>query len=260
VEEREKLSASSTRVRERPNATIALIQRRINDSLEADLAETLAAPFFRGFRVRIVRVSLSAAVQAAVDDTQARYAAVNGAGADLRSARYHAERHTLLGDSYNRSPSLVSALNAIRPAHAILVQERPPTSPRCTGHGWSPSRTRTTRSPVQASAGTSRLGGHLVSIAKGYGCDAARITSLDALERAARGGERGRADGPGGADRAGDPLARLRTFAMHGECDALEGLGLFWETARGVTPRTFARCSVAFTESAVCWLHWPPSR
>ena len=106
-----------------PNATIALIQHRINSSLEDDLAETLSQPFFRGFRFRIVRVSLPDAVQKAVDDTQAKYAAVNGARADLRRARYQARSNNVLGDSYNRSPSLarIDAIKAAPPGATVVV-------------------------------------------------------------------------------------------------------------------------------------------
>ena len=112
-----------TRYAANPNATIAMIQRRINGSVEEDLAETLGAPFFRGFRLRIVRVSLPGAVQSAVDQTQAKYAAVNGARAELRSARYQAKRNNLLGDSYNRSPSLarIDAIKAAPKGATVVV-------------------------------------------------------------------------------------------------------------------------------------------
>jgi regulator of protease activity HflC (stomatin/prohibitin superfamily) len=106
-----------------PNATIARIQHRINASLEHDLAETLSQPFFHGFRFRIVRVVLPPLVQAAVDQTQAKYAAINGARADLRRARYQARSNDVLGDSYNRSPSLarIDAIKAAPPGATIVV-------------------------------------------------------------------------------------------------------------------------------------------
>jgi regulator of protease activity HflC (stomatin/prohibitin superfamily) len=106
-----------------PNATIARIQHRINASLEHDLAETLGQPFFHGFRFRIVRVALPAPVQAAVDQTQAKYAAINGARADLKRARYEAKRNDLLGDSYNRSPSLarIDAIKAAPEGATVVV-------------------------------------------------------------------------------------------------------------------------------------------
>jgi len=106
-----------------PNATIARIQHRINASLEHDLAETLGQPFFHGFRFRIVRVALPTTVQAAVDQTQAKYAAINGARADLRRARFEAERNDLLGDSYNRSPSLarIDAIKAAPEGATVVV-------------------------------------------------------------------------------------------------------------------------------------------
>jgi SPFH domain / Band 7 family len=106
-----------------PNATIARIQHRINASLEHDLAETLGQPFFHGFRFRIVRVALPAPVQAAVDQTQAKYAAINGARADLRRARFQARSNAVLGDSYNRSPSLarIDAIKAAPPGATVVV-------------------------------------------------------------------------------------------------------------------------------------------
>src|SRR5262249_3097734 len=106
-----------------PNATIARIQHTINASLEHDLAETLGQPFFHGFRFRIVRVGLPPMVQSAVDPTPGKSAAINGARADLRRARYEAERNNVLGDSYNRSPSLarIDAIKAAPDGATVVV-------------------------------------------------------------------------------------------------------------------------------------------
>jgi hypothetical protein len=106
-----------------PNATIASIQRRINLSLERDLEDTLGARFFVGIRFRLVGVTLPDNVQAAVDETQAKYAGVNGARADVKQARYLARRNRLLGDAYNRSPALarIDAIKAVPPGTTLIL-------------------------------------------------------------------------------------------------------------------------------------------
>jgi regulator of protease activity HflC (stomatin/prohibitin superfamily) len=98
-----------------PNATIETIQDHINATLEVDLAHTLGAAFFRGFRFRLVGITLPRNVQAAVDTAQAQFAGISGARAQARQARYQAKRNELLGSSYNASPAL-ARIDAIRAA------------------------------------------------------------------------------------------------------------------------------------------------
>jgi regulator of protease activity HflC (stomatin/prohibitin superfamily) len=104
-----------TRARRDPNTTIETIQDHINDTLEVDLERTLGAAFFKGFRFRLVGITLPRNVQTAVDTAQAQFAGISGARAQARQARYQAKRNQLLGDSYNASPAL-ARIDAIRAA------------------------------------------------------------------------------------------------------------------------------------------------
>jgi regulator of protease activity HflC (stomatin/prohibitin superfamily) len=98
-----------------PNAAIETIQNHINETLAADIAHTLGVQFFKGFRFRLINITLPKNVQAAVDSAQAEYAGVRGARARARQARYEAKRNDLLGQSYNNSPAL-SRIDAIKAA------------------------------------------------------------------------------------------------------------------------------------------------
>jgi len=98
-----------------PNATIESIQNDINATLATDIAHTLGAQFFLGFRFRLINITLPANVQAAVDSAQAEYAAVRGARGRARQARYDAQRNELLGKAYNDSPAL-ARIDAIKSA------------------------------------------------------------------------------------------------------------------------------------------------
>jgi regulator of protease activity HflC (stomatin/prohibitin superfamily) len=91
-----------------PSANLPRIQERIDSSLETDLNSTLSQPYFWDFRFRLARVTLPGNVQAAVDDTQAKFAAVNGARAEMRQARYINARNRLLSQTYNSSPALAN--------------------------------------------------------------------------------------------------------------------------------------------------------
>jgi regulator of protease activity HflC (stomatin/prohibitin superfamily) len=93
----------------------ALIERRINQSLENDLAGALGGRYFVGVRFRLVRVTLPEAVQKAVTDAQAGSAQVHVAKQRLRQGRYEARRNQLLAKVYNSSPALAN-INAIRAA------------------------------------------------------------------------------------------------------------------------------------------------
>jgi regulator of protease activity HflC (stomatin/prohibitin superfamily) len=100
---------------EPPGSTIRAIEERIDRSLETDLVATLSQPFFRDLRFRLVKVTLPAQVQTAIDTTQAEYARVNAERAKVRQARYQAERTRKLGRAYRENPTLAT-IDAIKSA------------------------------------------------------------------------------------------------------------------------------------------------
>jgi regulator of protease activity HflC (stomatin/prohibitin superfamily) len=91
-----------------PRADLQAIAERVSGELERDLTKTLGQPYLWNIRVRIARVTLPDEVQAAVDEAQAKYVAVNGARAELRQARFQYRRNQLLGRSFNASPGLTT--------------------------------------------------------------------------------------------------------------------------------------------------------
>jgi regulator of protease activity HflC (stomatin/prohibitin superfamily) len=93
----------------------AMIQGRINRSLEDDLAGALGGHYFVDVHFRITRVTLPGNVQTAVDRAQAESAQVRVARERLRQGYYEARRNELLAKVYNKSPSLAN-INAIRAA------------------------------------------------------------------------------------------------------------------------------------------------
>jgi regulator of protease activity HflC (stomatin/prohibitin superfamily) len=106
-----------------PSVNVAEIERRINRSLERDLTRALGQHYFWDIRFRVDRVTLPLNVQKAVDDAQAQFAAVNSARAELKQAKYRAQRNRLLGDSYNRSPGLttIEALRAVPRGSTVIL-------------------------------------------------------------------------------------------------------------------------------------------
>jgi regulator of protease activity HflC (stomatin/prohibitin superfamily) len=106
-----------------PLADADAIAGRLGKSLEHDMTATIGQPYFRDIRVRISHVTLPKNVQAAVDNAQAQFAAVNSARAELRQARYKAEGNKLIGDSLNRSPGLatIEAMKAIPKGSTVIV-------------------------------------------------------------------------------------------------------------------------------------------
>lgn len=112
--------ATDHRVRLADSQSIA---KRISTALEEDLTRTLGAPYLWNIRMRIARITLPKGVQAAVDDVQAKYAAVNASEAELKAARYTAERNRLLGAAYNKSPALatIDAMRAIPKGSTVLL-------------------------------------------------------------------------------------------------------------------------------------------
>ena len=108
-----------------PLADADAIAKRLSKSLEHDMTATIGQPYFRDIRVRISHVTLPKNVQAAVDNAQAQFAAVNSARAELRQARYKAEGNKLIGDSLNRSPGLatIEAMKAIPKGSTVIVAQ-----------------------------------------------------------------------------------------------------------------------------------------
>jgi hypothetical protein len=105
------------------DSSIALIEQRINDTLEPDLQRTLGHPYFWDIRFRITHVSLPDNVQKAVDEVEAKYAGVNGARAEVLQARFQNKRNELLARTYNHSPALatIEALKAAPPSATIII-------------------------------------------------------------------------------------------------------------------------------------------
>jgi hypothetical protein len=106
---------SSVAARRGSNENTALIQERINQSLESDLEGALGGRYFVDVHFRLERVTLPASVQNAVNAAQAGSAQVHVAKAQLRQGRYEARRNELLAKAYNKSPGLAN-INAIRAA------------------------------------------------------------------------------------------------------------------------------------------------
>jgi regulator of protease activity HflC (stomatin/prohibitin superfamily) len=106
----------------RTDASIALIESRINDSLEPDLFKTLGHKWFWDVRFRVTGIALPQNVQAAIDDVQAQYAQVNGAKAQVLQAKYQNLRNRLLAQTYDASPALamIEALKSV-PKGATVI-------------------------------------------------------------------------------------------------------------------------------------------
>jgi regulator of protease activity HflC (stomatin/prohibitin superfamily) len=106
-----------------PLASTGLIAKRISAALSQDLTRTLGQPYLWNIRMRIARISLPKGVQAAVDEAQAKYAAVNTADAELKQAKYLAERNRLLGRAYNQSPALatIETMRALPKGATVFV-------------------------------------------------------------------------------------------------------------------------------------------
>jgi regulator of protease activity HflC (stomatin/prohibitin superfamily) len=87
------------------NGNIAKVQDAINSSLGADLRGTLGSDFFTGIRFNLVRVTLPAKIQQAVDDAQAAFAQVTQAQARVQSARADAEANRIRQRGYRDCPA-----------------------------------------------------------------------------------------------------------------------------------------------------------
>ncbi|PRX01014.1 UNVERIFIED_ORG: SPFH domain/Band 7 family protein [Actinomadura viridilutea] len=87
------------------NANIAKVQNAINTSLATDLENTLGGKFLTNLHFNLVRVTLPARVQDAVDRAQAAFAQVSEAQAKVASARAEAQANKARQDGYNKCPT-----------------------------------------------------------------------------------------------------------------------------------------------------------
>jgi regulator of protease activity HflC (stomatin/prohibitin superfamily) len=119
------------------NANAALIQDRINRSLENDIAGALGGRFFVDVHFRLVRVTLPQKVQTAVDAAQAGSANVQVARQRLRQGRYEARRNELLARAYSQSPGLanIDALKAAPRKSTVIINTSKGTPPVLLGGG-----------------------------------------------------------------------------------------------------------------------------
>jgi regulator of protease activity HflC (stomatin/prohibitin superfamily) len=108
---------SSLRARSN-NGNIAKVQTAINSSLASDLSQTLGGQFFTNIRFNLVRITLPAKVQAAVDDAQAAFAQVTQAQARVESARADAQANAIRERGYRDCPACaqIDELKAIPPS------------------------------------------------------------------------------------------------------------------------------------------------
>jgi regulator of protease activity HflC (stomatin/prohibitin superfamily) len=106
-----------------PAANLPRIQDWLQISLQRDLNRSLGQPYFWDIRFRIARITLPGNVQAAVDQSQAQYAAVNTSKAEEKQARYQNERNRLLSETLNKSPALanIEALKAIPKGTTLIL-------------------------------------------------------------------------------------------------------------------------------------------
>ncbi|MGN9843349.1 SPFH domain-containing protein [Nonomuraea sp. H19] len=87
------------------NASIAKVQDAVNASLARDLPATLGGDFFTGLRFTLVKVTLPAEVQRAVDRSLAASAAVSEAQAKVAQAKAEAEANRARQDGYDKCPA-----------------------------------------------------------------------------------------------------------------------------------------------------------
>jgi regulator of protease activity HflC (stomatin/prohibitin superfamily) len=100
------------------NGNIAKVQQAINSSLGVDLRQTLGGDFFTGIRFNLVRITLPAKLQGAVDDAQAAFAQVTQAQGRVQSAKADAEANRIRQRGYRDCPACarIDELKAIPPS------------------------------------------------------------------------------------------------------------------------------------------------
>jgi regulator of protease activity HflC (stomatin/prohibitin superfamily) len=84
------------------NANLIKVQNTVNSTLDHDLRQMLGTNFLTDLRFNLVRVTLPAQVQAAVDNAQAAFAGVAEAKASVAQARAQADANKARQDGYNR--------------------------------------------------------------------------------------------------------------------------------------------------------------
>ncbi|SEG60173.1 Regulator of protease activity HflC, stomatin/prohibitin superfamily [Thermomonospora echinospora] len=87
------------------NGNIAKVQNAINVQLANDLRATLGGDFLTNIHFNLVRVTLPAQVQQAVDRAQAAFAQVTEAQARVDQAKLEAAANKARQDGYNRCPT-----------------------------------------------------------------------------------------------------------------------------------------------------------
>jgi regulator of protease activity HflC (stomatin/prohibitin superfamily) len=105
------ISASSS------NGNITAVQDAINKSLAADLRATLGAEYLTGLRFNLVRITLPANVQTAVNNAQAAFADITQAQAKVAQAKADAEANRQRQAGYSQCPACaaIDELKAIPP-------------------------------------------------------------------------------------------------------------------------------------------------
>lgn len=99
------------------NGNIAAVQNAINTSLAQDLTSTLGGQYLTGLRFNLVRVTLPANVQDAVNKAQAAYAAVSESQAKVAQAKADADANAERERGYQNCPACaeIDTLKAIPP-------------------------------------------------------------------------------------------------------------------------------------------------
>ena len=105
------------------NSNIAQIQNAINSSLADDLRTTLGGDFLTGIRFNLVKVTLPAEVQAAVNQAQAQFAKVSEAQAKVAQAAAEAQANERRQTGYTKCPTCAQI--DITKAQAEVVKSIP---------------------------------------------------------------------------------------------------------------------------------------
>jgi len=132
-----------------PPANLPRIQDWLQSSLQRDLTRSLGQRYIWDIRFRIARITLPGNVQAAVDQSQAQYAAVNTSKAQMKQARYQNERNRLLSETLNKSPALanIETLKALPPHTTLILAPGGGKTPSLLLGGGAGGETTTTAVP-----------------------------------------------------------------------------------------------------------------
>jgi regulator of protease activity HflC (stomatin/prohibitin superfamily) len=105
------------------NGNIAKIQDAINASLTTDLQATLGDQFLTGIRFNLVRITLPANVQDAVNKAQAAYAAVSESQAKVAQAKADADANAARQQGYSLCPTCaqIDELKALPPGVTVFA-------------------------------------------------------------------------------------------------------------------------------------------